>query len=151
MQCCNTDGNSLRILGEQSDQSSGDQPAQCRADSHDPGSQFQRQPVDLLHTLPLSGTVIVTNQRPDALNDAIGGQIDKGLQLVINAQYQHIRTRISRQNTVQCGNQQRRQCHIQRSRNADAVGLATDLSFRSQISSAQFYRQRIQHVIDDIY
>ena len=79
MQCRNTDGDGLRILGKQSDQSSGDQPAQRHTGSHDPDGQFQCQTVDLLHTLSLTGTVIVTDQGSYALNNTVGGQINKGL------------------------------------------------------------------------
>ncbi len=71
MQCRDTDGDGLRILSKQSDQPSGDQPTQCRTGSHDPGRQFQCQTVDLLHTLSLSGTIIVADQGADTLNDTI--------------------------------------------------------------------------------
>ena len=79
MQCRNTDGDGLRILSKQSDHPSGDQPAQRRTGSHDPGSQFQCQTVDLLHTLSLTGTVVIADQGADALNDTVGRQVNKGL------------------------------------------------------------------------
>ena len=79
MQCRDTDGDGLRILGKQPDQSSGDQPAQRRTGSHDSSGQFQGQTVDLLHTLSLTGTVIIADQGADALNDTVGRQVNKGL------------------------------------------------------------------------
>ena len=79
MQCRDTDGDGLRILSKQCDQPSGDQPAQGRTGSHDPGSQFQCQAVDLFHTPSLSGSVVIADQGADALNDTVGRQVNKGL------------------------------------------------------------------------
>ena len=69
----------------------------------------------------LSRAVIVSDERPHPLYDAVCWQVKEGLQLIINAEHQHISLGISGKNGIQRGNQKRRQRQIQDGGNADAV------------------------------
>ena len=85
----------------------------------------------------LFGTVIVANERAHTLHDAIGGQIQEGLQLVVNAQHHHVALGKARQQAVQEGNQQRGQGQIEDGRHADGIQFAVQCSIRAQAAAAQ--------------
>ena len=44
----------------------------------------------MCHTFMLSCAVIIAHQRTNALNDSAYRKVDKGLQLIICAKYQHV-------------------------------------------------------------
>ena len=99
----------------------------------------------------LPRTVIVADKRAHALHEAVGGQIQKGLQFIIDAQHHHITLRESRQQSVEEGDQQRGQRQIQDSRNADGIQSAVQHRVRAQIAAAQPHRQlgtQIDHKVD---
>ena len=81
----------------------------------------------------LSGTVVVSNQRPHALHDSACGEVQERLQLIVNAQHQCVNLRIGSQNGIQCGNQQRGQRQIQGCGNADGIELADHGALRLDV------------------
>ena len=89
----------------------------------------------------LFGTVIVANERAHTLHDAVGGQIQEGLQLVVNAQHHHVALGKARQQAVQEGDQQRWQGQIEDGRHADGIQFAVQCGIRAQAAAAQSDRQ----------
>ena len=97
-----TDGNSRFLSSEQTDKRVGQDPGKQHAGRHDPCRQFQCHRKYLMYTLQFSGSVIISYQRTDSLNDPIGRQVYKSLQFVINAKHQHIALGKSCQDPVKC-------------------------------------------------
>ena len=67
-----TDGNSGFLSSEQTDKRVGQDPGKQHAGRHDPCRQFQCHRKYLMYTLQFSGSVIISYQRTDPLNDPIG-------------------------------------------------------------------------------
>lgn len=101
------DGDGFGVGGEQLHQRAGSEQADDRARSHDGSTHDEGEFVELFHAGVLFGTVIVANERAHTLHDAVGGQIQEGLQLVVNAQHHHVALGKARQQAVQEGDQQR--------------------------------------------
>ena len=99
----------------------------------------------------LPRAVVVANEGAHALHEAVGRQIQKGLQFIIDAQHHHIALRKSRQQPVEEGDQQRGQRQIQDGRNADGVQSAVQRRVRAQTAAAQPHRQlstQVDHKVD---
>ena len=85
----------------------------------------------------LFGTVVVADKRAHTLHDAVGRQVQKGLQLVVNAQHHHIALREGCQQAVEEGDQQGRQGQVQDGGHTDGIELAIQCSIRAQAAAAQ--------------
>ena len=83
-------GDGLGIGGEQADQLAGNGPAQDGAQHHDARRQRQPGEEDLPHAGGLFGAVVVAHDGPHPLHDAVGGQVEEGLQFVVDPQHQDI-------------------------------------------------------------
>ena len=89
----------------------------------------------------LSGTVVVTNERAHALHNAVSGQIQEGLQLIVDAQHHHIALGKACQQSVQESDQQGGQGQIEDSGHADAVKPFVQCGIRAQAAAAQAHRE----------
>ena len=69
----------------------------------------------------LARAVVVAHEGTHSLYDAVGGQVEEGLQFVVDAQHDDIALRVSRQQAVEEGDQQRGQGQIEDGRHADGV------------------------------
>ena len=135
------DGDGFGVGGEQLHQRAGSEQADDRARSHDGSTHDEGEFVELFHAGVLFGTVIVANERAHTLHDAVGGQIQEGLQLVVNAQHHHVALGKARQQAVQEGDQQRGQGQIEDGRHADGIQFAVQCGIRAQAAAAQSDRQ----------
>ena len=73
-------GDGFGVPGEQSHQLPGGKLTDDRARRHDGCAHEQGQVVQLFHPGVLPRTVVVANERTHALHEAVGGQVQKGLQ-----------------------------------------------------------------------
>ena len=71
----------------------------------------------------------------------LAGEIQEGLQLVVNAQHHHVALGKARQQAVQEGDQQRGQGQIEDGRHADGIQFAVQCGIRAQAAAAQSDRQ----------
>lgn len=69
----------------------------------------------------LACAVVEADNRAHALYNAVCCQIDERLQLVVNAEHDNVALGIHGQDSIQCGNQKRRQRQVQDRRDADRV------------------------------
>ena len=145
-----TGGNGLRVRGEQLHQRAGSEQADDRACSHDGSTHDEGEFVELFHAGVLLGTVVVANERAHTLHDAVGGQIQEGLQLVVNAQHHHVALGKTSQQAVQEGDQQRRQGQIEDGRYADGIQFAVQRGIRAQAAAAQSDRQLRTDVNEEV-
>ena len=136
-----TGGDGIGVGGEQPDELPGGQQADDRAQRHDGDAHKQGELVQLLHAGVLPGTVVVADERAHTLYDAVGGQVQKGLQLVVNAQNDHIALGEPGKQAVEEGDQQGGQSQVQDGRHADGVQLAVQCNVRVQAAAAQPHRQ----------
>ncbi len=79
------DGDGLRVGAEQADEGTGDGQAEDGANGHDGGAQAQRQVVEPGDAAMLPCTVVIADQWTHSLHDAVGGQVQKGLEFVVDA------------------------------------------------------------------
>ena len=99
----------------------------------------------------LPRAVIVADEGAHSLHEAVGGQVQKGLQFIVDAQHHHITLRESCQQPVEEGDQQRGQRQIEDGRNADGVQSAVQRCVRAQAAAAQPHRQlgaQIDHKVN---
>ena len=144
-------GDGFGVLGEQPHQLPGGKLTDDRARRHDGCTHEQGQLEQLFHPGVLPRTVVVANEGAHALHEAVGGQIQKGLQFIIDAQHHHVALRKGRQQSVEEGDQQRGQRQIQDRRNADGVQSAVQHRIRAQAAAAQPHRQlsaQVDHKVD---
>ena len=80
------DGDGLRVGAEQADEGAGNGQAEDGANGHDGGAQAQRQVVEPSDAAMLPGTVVIADQWTHSLHDAVGRQVQKGLEFVVDAQ-----------------------------------------------------------------
>ncbi len=70
-------------------------------------------------------TVVVADEGAHSLHDAVGGQIEESLELIVDAQHHHIALGEGRQQAVEEGDQQGGQGQIQDGRHTDGVETAS--------------------------
>ena len=132
---------SLGVGSKQLHQRAGGEQADARAGCHDGCAHDKSELIELFHTGVLPGTVVVADERAHTLHDAVGGQIQKGLQLIVDAQHHHIALGECSQQTVQEGDQQGWQSQIEDRRYADAVKFFVQRSIRAQAAAAHPHRE----------
>ena len=120
-QCLSAKTDGLRIAAEQSDQLFRNGKADACSNKHDHRTHNQGDLINLPHTLMLACTVVEADDRTHALYNAVCCQIDERLQLVVNAEHDNVALGIHGQDSIQCGNQKRRQRQVQDRRDADRV------------------------------
>ncbi len=123
-ECLDTDLNRRLIVGEKSDHLSRYEQGEQHTDRHHTGGQTECSPEDLPDTFLLAGTVVEADDRTDSLDDSVCRQVNKCLQLIISTKYEDVFLRKCCQDTVQTGDHERRQRHVQGSRNADGVHMS---------------------------
>ena len=93
-----TDAYRPDIFGEKRHQRSRERQTQHRADHHNARAQRKRYLKNTADAFPLTRAVVVTDHRTHTLNNAARRQIQESLQLVIDAEHDHIRlTELSQQ------------------------------------------------------
>ena len=144
------DGDRLGVLGEERHQRRRNHQTHHGAYHHNARAQRKRHPENTADAVLLTRTVIVPDYRPHTLNNAARGHIQEGLQLVVDAEHDHIRLSEAAEQRVQAGHQQRRQRQIERRRNADRVQPSGQAGHTVQAAFAQPHRRwtgRVQHQI----
>ena len=111
----------LGVGGEQAHHRPGNQLAHHRPRRHDAGAHGQHHPVDLLHPAGLPRPVVVPHQGAHPLDEAVGGEVEEGLELVIDPQHQHVDLGPAGQDAVEGRDQHRRQGQVQGGGDAHAV------------------------------
>lgn len=111
----------LGVFGEQPGEPAGKGQEQDGAQGHDAAGHGQHQPVDLPHPAVLPGAEVVADEGAHALDDAVGGQVEKGLELVVSAQDQDIHLGVGGENGVEGGDEEGGQGEVQHRRDADGV------------------------------
>ena len=91
------------------------------SNKHDHRTHNQGDLINLPHTLMLACAVVEADNRAHALYNAVCCQIDERLQLVVNAEHDNVALGIHGQDSIQCGNQKRRQRQVQDRRDADRI------------------------------
>ena len=102
------------------------------------------------HTLHLTGTEVITDQRAHSLDDSVGREIQEGLQFVINSKDHHIAVRVSGQHGVQKRDQKRWQCKVQDRGNTDGIQAQIRYFACFQGFGRYTYRNRLQDIKDHI-
>ena len=90
MQGSGADLNCFGAVGEQPDEPSRNNPGQACPDSHDSQVHPQCRMIDFSDTSVFSRAEIIAHQRPGTLNDTVGGEVDKRLQLIVDAQDKNV-------------------------------------------------------------
>ena len=150
LQCSGASGNGFRGSCEKSHKLSGCQEADNGSKEHDHTAGFQGEPEDFFHTLHLTGTEVITDQRAHSLDDSVGREIQEGLQFVINAKDHHIAVRVSGQHGVQKRDQKRWQCQVQDRGNTDGIQAQIRYFACFQGFGRYTYRNRLQDIKDHI-
>ena len=104
---------------------------------HDGGAQTQGDPVDLPDPALLPGAVVIADDGTHPLNDAAGGKVEEGLELVIDPQDHHIDGGEDRENAVEGGDQQGGQRQAQRRGDPHGVQAEVQPPVPGQIPPAQ--------------
>ena len=95
-------------------------------------------------------SVIVADDRPHSLHNAVDRKIQESLQFIINAEDHHINLSVGRQDGVEGRDQQRRQRQVQRSRNSDGIQAHKQSIFAGQVLPAKANRYRTNQINDQI-
>ena len=143
-ECLDTDLNRRLIVGEKSDHLSRYEQGKQHTDRHHTGGQTECSPEDLPDTSLLAGTVVEADDRADSLDDSVCRQVNKCLQLIISPKHENIFLRKCCQDTVQTGDHERRQRHVQGSRNADGVQIPKQCLVKRQVLTLEGQRQRTE-------
>ena len=91
----------------------------------------------------LPGTVIIADEGAHALHNAARGQVQEGLQLIINTQNDHIPLRVSGQQRVEERNQHRGQRQVENGGNADGVKLGIQPPVRLDAAEPQLHGKTV--------
>ncbi len=95
--------------------------AQNGSRHHDAGGEQETDFVDAPDPSVLPGSVIVPDERPHSLDNAVGRQVEEGLQLIVGSQDKHVCLGEAGQNHVQRGGQQGRQSQAEDGGDTDGV------------------------------
>lgn len=145
-------GDGFGVLGEQPHQLPGSKLTDHRARRHDGCAHEQGQLEQLFHPSVLPRTVVVADEGAHSLHEAVGGQVQKGLQFIVDAQHHHIALGEGRQQAVEEGDQQGGQGQIQDGRHTDGVETAFEREVRPQGLPAQMDGRlggAVDHEVDD--
>lgn len=142
--------NGCRLVGEEAGQRTGEAQADDHAQPHDDGRQRQSGAEDLADTGIFFSAIVVADDGADTLYDAVGRQIDKGLQFIVDAQDENVHRREYGQYSVEAGDEQRRQCHVQRRRNTYQIDPLAEITIKDVSAEAEPQRQRPDKVDDEI-
>ena len=82
--------NGCRLVGEEAGKRTGEAQADDHAQTHDDGRQRQSGAEDLADTGIFFCAIVVADDGADTLYDAVGRQIDKGLQFIVDAQDENV-------------------------------------------------------------
>ena len=94
--------------------------------------------------------VVVADQRPHALHDAVGGEVEEGLELIVHAQRQYVRLPKGREDAVQRRNEDGRQGEVERRRHAYGIQPPRHRPFRAEELAAHAHAQRTNLVGNEV-
>lgn len=134
----------LCVSGERAYQHLRRRLAEQRPDRHYSRRQREGRQAYTPDARVLPCAEVVADQRPHALHDAVGGKIEKSLQLIVNTEDDDVNLRILREDDIQRRNKQRRQREVQRRRHADGVEAARRPARDARVLRRYMHRQRVQ-------
>ena len=138
-----TGGDGIGVGGEHADQSGAAHQADDGTGGHDGGVHTHGKVIDLFHAAMLPGAVIIADEGAHALHNAARGQVQEGLQLIINTQNDHIPLRVSGQQRVEERNQHRGQRQVENGGNADGVKLGIQPPVRLDAAQPQLHGKTV--------
>ena len=94
--------------------------------------------------------VVVADQRPHALHDAVGGEVEEGLEFIVHAQRQYVRLPKGREDGVQRRDEDGGQGEVERRRHAHGIEPARHLSIRAEELAAHAHAQGTLFVGNEI-